>query len=67
VIEILTKNALPTCSPYSAEEIYSAALNDKKRTGGYVTIVLPEKIGKCILKKVSIEEFKTIVEKGAVE
>ena len=67
VKEILTKNALPTCSPYSAEEIYNAALNDKKRTGGYVTIVLPEKIGKCILKKVSIEEFKTIVEKGAAE
>lgn len=61
---ILDKNDLPAECPYSAEEIYNGALNDKKRTGGYVTVVLPERIGKCILKKISIEEFKTIVEKG---
>lgn len=64
VISILKKNGLPTECPYTAEEIYSSALTDKKRTGGFVTVVLPEKIGKCILKKVSVEEFKTIVEKG---
>lgn len=61
---VLEKNNLPTSSPYSAEEIFDAALTDKKRTGSYLTLVLPEKIGKCLLKKVTIDEFKEIVQKG---
>lgn len=64
IISILKINSLPTECPFTAEEIYSGALTDKKRTGGYISVVLPEKIGKCILKKVSIEEFRTITEKG---
>lgn len=64
---VLEKNNLPTVCPYSAEEIFDAALTDKKRTGNVLTIVLPEKIGKCILKKVTIDEFKDIVQKGVSE
>lgn len=64
---VLKKNSLPTLCPFSAEEIFSAALNDKKRTGGFLTVVLPERIGKCILKKVSIDEFKAITQKGVSE
>lgn len=67
IVSILKKNSLPTVCPYSADEIFKSSLTDKKRTGEFVTIVLPEKIGKCILKKVSIEEFETIVKKGVNE
>ena len=46
-----------TC-PYSPEDIYSIALSDKKRSGGHLTLVLPEKIGSCILKKMKLDEVE---------
>ena len=41
--------------PYSADDIYEAALNDKKRSGGNITLVIPEQIGKCVLHKMPCE------------
>ncbi len=67
IISVLKNNGLPTACPYNAEEIFSAALTDKKRLGDFITLVLPEEIGKCVLKTVSIEEFKDITEKGVCE
>ncbi len=43
--------------PYSAEEIYNAALSDKKRAGRDINIVIPERIGNCILKKIPCEQL----------
>ncbi|MBE6703354.1 MAG: 3-dehydroquinate synthase [Ruminococcaceae bacterium] len=36
---------LPTACPYGAEALAKAALSDKKRKGGSITLVLPDKIG----------------------
>lgn len=53
---VLSEHGLPLCvEGYSADELYSAMLNDKKRAGGEVTLVLPERFGKCVLKKVKLE------------
>ncbi len=45
---------LPVRAPYGAQEMASAALNDKKRQGGSVTLVLPESIGACRLEKMPV-------------
>ena len=58
---------LPICSPYAAEELAQAALHDKKRRGGQITLVLPEKIGKCYLKTIPIEELPAYFAKGTGE
>ena len=50
----LRKNGLPTRCDYPAAALASAALSDKKRSGGTLTLVLPRAIGKCELKKIDV-------------
>lgn len=63
----LKKCGLPTSCSYSAEELYSVTLSDKKRAGNSVTLVVPEKIGSCVLHKVTTEELLKYIEKGLEE
>lgn len=48
---------LPTENPYSSEQLAAAAMVDKKRRGGWITLVVPECIGKCVLVKVPVAEL----------
>ena len=50
-------NGLKTHCDYPADTLAAAALSDKKRSGGSITLVLPERIGKCYLKKVPVSEL----------
>ena len=55
---ILTEHGLPlSADGYSPKALYRAMLNDKKRADGMITLVLPERFGKCVLKKVTPEEL----------
>ncbi len=67
IISALKKCDLPTECPYSAGELLSVALSDKKRSGSYITLVLPEKIGKCILKKIPTDSLEDFIEKGLLK
>ena len=60
----LEKNHLPTGTAYSAEALAEAALADKKRAGGDITLVIPKKIGVCELKKVPVSELLPIIRAG---
>ena len=51
-------NGLSTHCPYPADRLTEAALRDKKRSGSAITLVLPEKIGKCFLKKIPVAELR---------
>ena len=53
----LRMNGLPTHCPYGAAALAGAALSDKKRAGDGITLVLPEAIGKCALKRVAVAEL----------
>ncbi|MBQ7355397.1 MAG: 3-dehydroquinate synthase [Clostridia bacterium] len=57
ITEILTDYGFDLSCPYSAEALYNAALSDKKRAGGNITLILPEAIGKCILHKMPCEDL----------
>ena len=43
---------LPTACPYGADALAKVALSDKKRKGGSITLVLPEKVGNSRLYSV---------------
>lgn len=43
---------------FSVEDILSTILNDKKRRGDLITIVLPEGFGHCELVEIKIDQFK---------
>ncbi len=62
--ELLKKCGLPAISPYSAEELYKVALSDKKRSGNFITVVLPKTKGECILNTITVEKLFEYIKKG---
>lgn len=62
IVDLLEQYQLPTTTQQSVEEIYAAALGDKKRQGGTLTLVVPEKIGRCVLHKIPVEELGAWIE-----
>lgn len=61
---IIEKTGLPTSTEYTAEEIFEAVLSDKKRSGGSITLVIPDEIGHCRLEKMEIETAKEYLIRG---
>ncbi len=64
MIKSLERFEFSLACPYSAEELTSAALHDKKRRGEDITLVIPEAIGNCVLKKIPVEELKDFFAAG---
>lgn len=64
IIDALKNNSLPFKCEFSAEELFDVTLNDKKRTGASITLVIPEKLGKCILKKVPVTQVSEFIKSG---
>jgi len=50
-------NGLPVRCDYPVSELARAALSDKKRAGGAITLVLPDEIGRCHLEKVPVAKL----------
>ena len=55
---------LPVNSEFSAKELYLCALSDKKRSGGTVNLILPEKIGFCRIAPTKVDEVEALIEMG---
>ena len=64
LVELLKAFDLPLTSPYGAAEIAAAALSDKKRMGDTITLIIPERIGKCVLKDVAVTELERMIARG---
>jgi 3-dehydroquinate synthase len=62
--EALQLYHLETECPYPIHDLCQIILNDKKRTGMTITLVIPKKIGECILYKMPIEEIENFFSKG---
>ena len=64
IVEALEHNSLPIKSSFTADELFDVTLNDKKRTGGSISLVIPEKLGHCVLKKVPVDEVLNFIKSG---
>lgn len=60
----IEKFKLPTKTNFKAEELTKIMLSDKKRFGDTINLIVPEYIGKCVIKPVKIDELNEIVNKG---
>ena len=60
----LEKNHLPTSSDYTPQALAEAALNDKKRSGDHINIIIPAKIGQCEQKKIPVTQLLPIIQAG---
>ena len=67
-LQVLTrtiqKAGLPTSTDFTAEEIFEAVLSDKKRSGGSITLVIPDEVGHCRLEKMEISKAKEYLIRG---
>lgn len=59
--DTLIANGLLYKCDFSDDELYSVMTRDKKRAGDYINLVVPEQIGKCVLKKISVSELKDVL------
>lgn len=61
---VLQKHNLPTECTYNADELYNVTLNDKKRAGDSITLVLVDEIGSCKLQKLPAAQILDIIKAG---
>ena len=64
ILRILEEFHLPVSCPYSAEILYRSALSDKKRSGGTVNLIIPERIGFCRIVPTPVDELQSFIEAG---
>lgn len=62
--DVLIKNHLPVSCNFSADALFDVACSDKKRTGGAITLIIPEEMGKCIGKKIPVNETLDFIKAG---
>ena len=64
ILSILEKFGLPQKTDADAHTLYTCALSDKKRTGGTVNLIIPRKIGDCIIQETPINALQSFIEAG---
>ena len=64
ILEVLDKFGLPLRCGYTAESLYTSALSDKKRSGGTVNLIIPERIGFCRIAPTPVEEIQSFIKAG---
>ena len=64
ILEILEKFHLPVSCANSAESLYRTALSDKKRSGGIVNLIIPERIGFCRIAPTDVSQLQAFIEAG---
>ena len=57
IVDMLNLYGLPDRTDIPADLLIEASLYDKKRGGGIIKEILPEEIGKCVIKDFTLEEY----------
>lgn len=55
---------LPTACDYTAEQLFQAALQDKKRRGDQITLILPDAIGCCRRHVMPVDQLQGFIAAG---
>ena len=61
---VLQAYSLPVTTDFAPEELQQAALSDKKRGGNSTTLIIPERIGNCVMREVSDAELLEVFRAG---
>ena len=64
IVNILKKFRLPTETEFSAQELNSHMLSDKKRSGGTVNLIVPISVGNCVILPISVENLQSYIQAG---
>ena len=66
ITKVIKDYGFETNCPYSADELYSVILSDKKRSGTDITLVLPRQIGACTLEKMPATQVLELMKKAGL-
>ncbi len=64
ILKILEVFGLPTKTAFLSEALAEVALSDKKRSGDTLSLIVPEKIGKCRIQPIPVDTLKDIIKAG---
>ena len=64
ILGMVTRYQLPWETSISPALLFEAAFSDKKRSGQSITLILPERIGKCIAKSFGMDELEAFIRLG---
>jgi len=64
IIDMIKRFHLPNTTNLPPDELTQAAFYDKKRSGQHISLILPEKIGKCLIKSFSLADLASFIRLG---
>jgi len=64
ILGLISHFGLPLDTDRPAADIYRSALSDKKRSGGTVNLIVPERIGFCRIQPTPVEKLQSFLEAG---
>ena len=67
VTDTLKKCGLPTETDMTIDELMPAMLSDKKRSGAAVNVIVPERVGHCVVRPMDEAALKAFMEAGLRE
>ncbi len=62
--ELCRRHGLATATDRAPDEIFAAALHDKKRSGDAIDLVIPHAIGTCAIERTPLDEFRALIADG---
>ena len=67
LLALLARFRLPSETDLTAEELYGAALSDKKLSGGKIDLIVPEAFGRCRIVPAEAEELPAWLRAGGAK
>ena len=64
IIHTLKRAGLPTDCPYTAAEMAEIAALDKKASGSSITVILPVRIGACVMERMPLCALESLFADG---
>lgn len=65
--EMLNKYGLTEYTGFSVNDVYDVVLKDKKISGNELTLIVPERIGKCQMIKIQLTQLKDFLKAGGLK
>ena len=62
ILELLGRFGLPTATEHSAQTLFTMALSDKKRSGSTVNLIVPTRIGNCVIRPTPVSEIESFIQ-----
>ncbi len=64
IVKAIESFGLSVDCEFSSHALYECALSDKKRSGGTVNLIIPEKIGFCRIQPTEVTDVESFIEMG---